>query len=441
MNQSTENKQGTPRRQFLKTTAAASVAAGALGTLVVPRGVHAKEQEVIRVGLIGCGGRGTGAARDAMLADPHVQVVALGDVFEDKLQNSYKNLQRWAQQHPKHKQQFAVSKECCFVGFDAYQKVLDAGVDVVLLATPPHFRPQHLKAAVEKGVHIFAEKPVAVDAPGVRSVFETVKQAEKKGISIVSGLCWRYDYGVRETMKRVLDGMIGDVLAIHEVYNTGYLRNLARRPDWSEMEYQLRNWLYFTWLSGDHNVEQHVHSLDKGIWCMQDQAPINCVGTGGRQVRTDPNRFGHIYDHFAVCYEFANGTKMFSYCRQQSGTDRDVNDYFIGTKGFCNVLRHTITDRKGKIIWRYRGPKPSMYVNEHQALYQSIREGKPINNGRYMTISSMVAIMGRMSAYTGRKLTWEQALNSKERLGPEKYSMDADVPVPPVAMPGVTPFV
>ena len=239
-----------------------------------------------------------------------------------------------------------VDAERCFVGFDAYQKLIASGVDVVLLATPPHFRPIHLKACIDAGKHVFCEKPVAVDAPGVRSVLATCEEAAAKKLNVVSGLCWRYDYGVRETMKRVLDGAIGEIIAIRETYNTGTLGQRPRQPDWTEMEYQMRNWSYFTWLSGDHNVEQHVHSLDKAAWALHEEPPVQAWGMGGRQVRTEAI-YGDIFDHHAVCYEYANGVEVYSYCRQMAGCSSDTSDVFLGTHGRASILANRIYDAKG----------------------------------------------------------------------------------------------
>jgi predicted dehydrogenase len=296
----------------------------------------------------------------------------------------------------------------------------------------------HLRYAIDKGKHVFCEKPVAVDGPGVRSVLETVEMARQKDLSIVSGLCWRYDYGVRETIKRLLDGAIGDIVAIQENYLAGTLWHRGRQPDWSEMEYQLRNWYYFTWLSGDHNVEQHIHSLDKALWLMGDQPPLKCVGLGGRQVRVE-EQWGNIYDHHAVCYEWANGTKCFAYTRQMKGCKNDVDDYILGSKGQAVVLQNRITPKEGE-SWKYDGPKPSMYDVEHIELFQGIRKGEHRNDGVYMSYSTLLAIMGRMACYTGQEITWDAAMNSKENLTPEKYEW-GEIPVPQVAMPGITPFV
>lgn len=418
------------RREFLKSGGAAVSAGTLLGTLSLARSAHAAGSDVLKVGLIGCGGRGTGAAAQALAADPQARLTALGDAFADRLQGSLENLRK---EQPEKVQ---VDAEHCFVGFDAYQKVIDSGVDVVVLATPPHFRPAHLQAAIAAGKHVFCEKPVAVDAPGIRSVLESCELAKQKNLSVVSGLCWRYDYGVRETMQRVLDGAIGEIVAIQENYLAGSLWMHPRKPEWSDMEWQLRNWLYFTWLSGDHNVEQHVHSLDKAAWAMREEPPVKCFGLGGRQVRTG-GEYGHIFDHHAVVYEYANGMKVFAYTRQQDGCKSDVEDYFIGTKGRAQVLRHSIT---GENAWRFTGKKNNMYQTEHDELFASIRSGNPINNGLYMARSSMLAIMGRMATYTGKEITWEQAMNSQERLGPDKYEW-GQLGVPEVAQPGRTPLV
>ena len=329
-----------------------------------------------------------------------------------------------------------VDADRTFTGFDAYEKLLATDVDVVILATPPHFRPAHLKAAIAAGKHVFCEKPVAVDAPGVRSVLETTEAARAKNLAIVSGLCYRYDPPKRELIKRVHDGAIGDILAMQVSYNTGTLWSKPRQSDWSEMEFQLRNWLYFTWLSGDFNVEQHIHSLDKAAWAMKDEPPVRATGLGGRQVRVE-EQWGNIFDHFSVVYEYANGVKLFAQCRQMGGCSVDVSDHLIGTKGSAEMMQATI---EGPQAWRYHGPKPNMYDEEHRALFASIRSGSPLNNGVYMATSTMLAIMGRMAAYTGQTLTWDECLNSTENLTPARYDWGA-ITVPPVAKPGLTRFV
>jgi predicted dehydrogenase len=425
----------TSRRDFLKVSTA--VAGGLAATLPFGSGVHAAGSDVLRVGLIGCGSRGTGAAAQALNADKHVKLVAMGDVFADRLQLSLDTLRKDARVADK----VDVKPDHCFTDFDAYQKVLASGVDVVLLCTPPHFRPAHLKAAVEAGKHVFAEKPVAVDAPGVRSVLATCELAKKKGLSIVSGLCLRYDLGFRETVRRLHDGAVGDIIALQANDYRGSNWAKPRLPGWTDMQWQMRNWYNFTWLSGDFNVEQHVHFLDVCAWAMKDQYPVRAVGMGGRQVRTGPQN-GHIYDHFSVVYEYANGAKLFSNCRQQVGCKTDISAHVMGTRGRAGLSER----RKGLVIqtaddtWHYDGPTNEMYQTEHDELFASIRSGKPINNGNYMTKSTLLALMGRMAGYTGQLITWDMALNSKEDLTPPSYDWDIALPVPPVAAPGVTKF-
>jgi predicted dehydrogenase len=426
-----------PRRTFL-TASAAAVTATALEALVPS--VHAAGSDVIRVGLIGCGGRGTGAAAQALTADKGARLVAMADMFSDRLEQSLNILK----DNKGIAQRIDVKPETCFTGFDAYKQVLPL-VDVVLLTTPPHFRPLHLKAAVAAGKHVFAEKPCAVDAPGVRTVLAASAEAKQKNLSLVAGLCWRYHHGMRDTIAQVHEGAIGDITALQCSYNTGALWKRDREKGWSDMEWQLRNWLYFTWLSGDFNVEQHVHSLDKIAWVMHDEPPIKAVGLGGRQVRTDPV-YGNIFDHHTVVYEYANGIKLFSSCRQQAGTAHDVSDHIMGTKGTCHIdaarSRGKITSVPGnKVVWTSpQHPNDNMYQNEHDELFASIRSGKPINNGEWLARSTLLAIMGRMATYTGQVITWDMALNSREDLTPPAYAF-GPLPVPPVAMPGITKFV
>jgi predicted dehydrogenase len=423
---------GATRRDFLTTSTA--VAAGVTLGGLVPA-VHAAGGDELRVGLIGCGGRGTGAASQALRADKNVKLVAVGDVFKDRWQGCLATLRDDGPIAGK-----IDPKVQGFDGFDAYKQVLAAGVDVVLLATPPGFRPLHLEAAVAAGKHIFCEKPMAVDAPGVRKVLEAARDAKKKTLALVSGFCYRYERAKQETMKRVHEGQIGDIIALHSTYNGGALWHRDRESGWSDMEWQLRNWPYFSWLSGDFIVEQHCHSLDKMAWAMKNEYPVRASGTGGRQVRTGPE-FGHIFDHHAVAFEYASGVKLFSYCRQQKGTQGDVSDYVLGTTGTCAVMKHAIM---GKKPWRLRmkpGGKPDdMYQNEHDDLFASIRAGTPINDGEWMARSTLMAIMGRMVTYTGQVIGWEAALNSKEDLTPPRYDLKANLKVAPVAMPGQTKF-
>lgn len=428
------------RRDFLKNTSAITAAGLLTAGLPLSRSAYAAGNEAeLKIGLIGCGGRGSGAVIDALTADKNCKLVAMADAFKDRLDGSLDSLKK-----SPFADRIAVKPDCCYAGFEAANQLIASDVDVVILAETPHFRPMHLKAAIDAGKHVFCEKPVAVDAPGIRSVLATAEEAKKKNLTIVSGLCWRYDLGVKETMKRVLDGAIGDIRSIQTTYLTGSLWYRGHDPKWTEMEYQMRNWYYFNWLSGDFNNEQHIHSLDKVGWAMHDEPPVRAWGVGGRQVRTEA-KFGDIYDHHGVTYEYANGVHAHAYCRQIAGCYNDTSDLIVGTKGTANVLQNRID---GENKWRYKGPRTSMYVEEHKALFSNLRAGTPINNGVYMARSTMLAILGRMVDYTGQALTWEQAINSKELLSPAKYTMDATPPtVPdkdgryPVAMPGVTKFV
>ena len=324
------NDQQQTRRTFIKhSTAAAAVAATQLD---IARSAHAAGSDMLRLGVIGCGGRGSGAAIQALNADKHTKLIAMGDAFEDHLDASLKNLKVAAVPHSEVEQsedlaaRVDVPPERRFVGFDAYRQVIDL-VDVVILASPPHFRPRHLAYAVEKGVHVFAEKPVATDAPGVRQCLAATELAKEKNLAIVSGLCWRYHKPRVETMQRVLDGAIGEPVAIETIYNAGgvWAPRKTRDEVKSDMEYQLRNWYYYNWLSGDHIVEQAVHALDTMAWALGDQVPIRCRGNGGRQVRIDP-QYGNIYDHFSIVYEYPNDVRGYHSCRHWSGADHKVQD-------------------------------------------------------------------------------------------------------------------
>jgi predicted dehydrogenase len=410
-------------------TAVQATTVGA-AAMVFPAPVHAAGSDTLRVGLIGCGGRGTGAARQALNADQQVKLVAMGDMFDERLQSSLQSLQAIEELSGK----IDVPAERQFVGFDAYQGVLQAGVDVVLLTTPPHFRPLHLKAAIAAGKHVFAEKPVAVDAPGVRSVLETCAEAKRKNLSVVSGLCIRYDQGFRETVDRLHQGAIGDIHTLIANDYRGPIWVKARKEDWTDMHWQMHNWYYFTWLSGDFNVEQHVHYLDVCAWVIGGY-PVKAIGMGGRQVRTEP-MFGNIYDHHSVTYEYENGTRLFSNCRQQRGCKNDMSSFAIGSKG-----RATVSESKLEIesdsSWRFEGKAKDMYQVEHDELFAGIRAGTPVNNGEYMAKSTMLAIMGRMATYTGQEIIWEQAMNSTQDLSPEKYEWGA-APEVTIARPGIT---
>jgi len=421
-------KTAPSRRKFLAASAAVGAATLHAGAFA------AANDRTLRIGLVGCGGRGTGAAVNALQSDPNLKLTAMCDVFMDRLQDSLTALKKKKNVAEK----LDVTPDRCFDGFEGFDKLLKSDVDVVLLCTPPGFRPMQLRAAIEAGKHVFCEKPVAVDAAGVRSVIESARLAKEKSLSLCSGFCYRYDAGKRETVKRIHDGLIGDVAAIHSTFLTGALWHRGENPKWSPMEYQLRNWYYFTWLSGDFIVEQHCHNIDKARWVLNGAVPESAVSLGGRQVRTD-SKWGHIFDHFATVYEFSGGRKVFSFCRQIPGCQTDVNDHVMGTKGQAQLMRHTITPTGGN-PWTYEAESKSMYDVEHDELIAGIRSGKIINDGESAAMSTLMAIMGRNAAYSGKKITWKEMLASKEDLVPKTFAW-GDHNVPGVPVPGVTKFI
>ncbi len=415
-----------PRRHFLKTALSAGFPA------LLPA---MQASQSLKVGLVGCGGRGTGAAAQALKADDYSELTAVADIDIERAQTSLDRLSRAAGHKVK------VEPANIFTGLDAYRKVIDSGVDVVLLATPPGFRPPHLRAAVEAGKHVFCEKPVAVDAPGVRSVLETAKLAREKNLSIVSGFCWRYSNYIRETFDQIKSGSIGDLAAYHATYYTSPVKPMppasSRPAGMSDVEWMIRNWYNFTWLSGDGLVEQAVHSVDKLAWAMDDKPPLSCVAVGGRQV---PTEGGNIFDHFGINYLYPNNVRAFLACRQIDGCYNENADYIHGSKGTCTIGRGPTPRIAGETNWTFTGQRNDMYQAEHDALFASIRRGKPIHDTEWMATSTMLAIMGRMAAYTGQQISWDMALNSSERLFPEKLEWSGTVDTPPLAIPGRTKF-
>jgi len=414
------------RRDFVKTAAAASMAATFPGSF----NVFAAGSDAIKVGVIGCGGRGTGAAIDCLKAAPGIEIVALGDLVPDRLESS---LARLTKEFP---DRVKVPANRRFTGFDNYTGVLSVPeVNLIITAAPPGFRPIHLKAAVEAGKHVFMEKPVAVDPVGVRSVIASADLAARKKLAIVAGTQRRHQRRYVEMMKRIQDGQIGDIVAAQCYWNMGDLWVKERTPNMTEMEWQCRNWLYFSWLSGDHIVEQHVHNIDVVNWAM-GAMPKNVMGMGGRQVRVAPE-FGNIFDHFFVEFEYPNGVRAASTCRQTKGCAERVEERIVGTKG----VAWSIGKITGERPWEFQGEEINPYVQEHIDLVASIRNGTPLNEGRQIAESTMCAIMGRMSAYTGRAFSWEWAMNtSKLDLSPATYEFGPN-PVDAAAIPGVTELI
>jgi myo-inositol 2-dehydrogenase / D-chiro-inositol 1-dehydrogenase len=414
---------GPSRRDFIRTTTAATI--GISLAPMIP-GAYAAGTDAIRIGLIGCGGRGTGAVLNAFEGAAGVTLVAMGDAFADRLDESLKNIQK------NHGDQVDVPANRRFTGLDAYKGVLATDANYIILATPPGFRPMHLEAAIAAGKNIFTEKPVAVDGPGIRKVLALYEEANAKGLGIAAGTQRRHQTGYIETLKRIQDGAIGRIVAARCAWNQGSLWKKDRQPAWTDVEWQMRNWLYFTWLSGDHIVEQHVHNIDVVNWAMGTH-PVAAHGMGGRQVRTGPE-YGHIFDHFSIDYEYPGGVRVHSQCRQIQGCEGDVSEALVGEKGTCQVDKYAIA---GAQAWKFDGKDSAPYVQEHTDFIASLRAGKPLNELKNVAESTMTAIMGRMSAYTGLAVSWDEALNSKESLMPEALRF-GPMEVPPVAMPGRT---
>jgi predicted dehydrogenase len=434
------------RRSFLRasTVAAAPFVVACQGTPVAPAVIDAAPAivppppppipaDAIRVGIVGCGGRGTGAAENALLAaGGNVYLTAAGDLFEDRMTSSLHGLEESLAEK---KHLVRVERENRFLGFDAYKKVIDSDVDVVILSAPPHFRPEHLAYAIDKGRHVFCEKPIAVDAPGVRSVMETVEKARAKKLSLVSGLCWRYNDRHREFFRRIHDGAVGDLRAFYSTYNGAPNGIVPRKPGMSDMEMQVRNWYHFPWLSGDHVVEQAIHSIDKMAWCFRDEPPVSVVAIGGRSV-PGPEERGYGYDHFSATFDYGNGVKGFHMARQWAACPSENHDYVYGAQG-SGIIKgwDPLHEIDGAHPWKYEGEGNDMYQAELDEFMAAVRAGEPRNDGTYMTRSTMLSILVRMAAYTGKVVTWEEGLASEERLGPKAYAL-GDVPVPPIAVPG-----
>ncbi len=404
-----------------------------------------KNPAELRVGVVGCGGRGTGALVQALHADEGSVLWSMGDLFEERLEPCLENTRTDLLDADAEngtdlaERRIRVSADRRFHGFDAYQRVIDSGVDVVLLTTPPAFRPQHLAAAVAAGKHVFCEKPVAVDAPGVRSVLESARLAKSKQLSLMSGFCWRYQDQVRETFDRLRAGGIGDIRSIQSTYNTtGWIQPKARQAPWTDTEFQTRNWHYFHPLSGDHIVEQAVHAIDWIGWAMGDAPPERCFAVGGRQVRDNLPETGNVFDHFSVVYEYPGGVRAYHTCRHWPNTASDNTMYVLGSRGHCTMkpwtAEHVI---EGDEPWRGSAPGNDMYQREHDLLFKAIRSGSPVNDGEFMARSTLLAIMGRMAAYTGQVVTWDQAVQSAEVLNPEPWAMGTR-PTPALAIPGKT---
>lgn len=442
----TQDAHDLSRRTFLKTSAAVGAAVtvtGALSAKVLgaPSVRTRSAKDPLKIGVVGLGGRGTGATIQALTADADTILWSVGDLFPDRANPSLASIKG----HLAEKQQesrFQVTPERTFFGFDAYRAVIDSGVDVVLLTSYPYARPEHFRYAVEKGKHIFAEKPCAVDVPGLRIVREAAEAAASKKLVVVSGFNWRYADAEKAAYAKLHEGVIGPVLACHTTFHTGTLPKRPRKPEWTDIEFQIRNWWHFLWVAGDHIVEQAVHSLDRMSWAFNDQDPLRCVALGGRAAREGPEH-GNVYDHFSCIFDYPGGRRGFHTCRQIDNCPSDNADYIFaaGGTGVINgwANRQEFLDPAGNRLWAYDGPRKDMYQNEHDHLFKCIREGKPHNDGAIYVRSSMLAIMGRMAAYTGQAVTWEQAWASTESLVPTPLAF-GPYAMTPVPIPGRTPL-
>ena len=441
MTQPASSTAATNRRAFLKSSSLAAVGAGVLGSLGSLPGAFAASDDTIKIGLIGCGGRGTGAASQALSTAGNVKLVAMGDAFAWQLEDSHRQIKAALATRP---DRVEVPEENKFVGLDAYKKVLAAGVDLVVLATPPGFRPVHFEAAVAAGKHVFMEKPVAVDAPGVRQVLAAAAEAKKKNLGVGVGLQRHHEAKYIETIKRLQDGAIGDIHTSRVYWNGGGVWTRDRKAGMSEMEYQVWNWYYFNWLSGDHICEQHIHNLDVINW-LKNAYPVRAEGQGGRQVRNG-KQWGEIFDHHYVEFEYADGSRMFSQCRHIENCWSSVSEHVQGTKGVADISSGSI--KSPSDTWRFKSKSSDPYQVEHDDLFASIRAGKPINEGEYGAKSSMTSILGRMCTYSGQMIDWETALASNVSLQPKEYNFKTDPPVMPnaegyyaIAVPGLSKVV
>ncbi len=421
------------RRDFLK---ASTAGAAALGGLSFARSAHAEGKQTIKIGMIGCGGRCSGAAAQSMKAGPDVNLVAMYDVFPERVERARKALQKES------KEQVRVADDHCFSDFDGYKKVIDA-VDVVLIACASKYHPMYSEAAIKAGKHVFVEKPHAIDPVGVRRMEAVCKLAKEKKLSVVSGLQSRFHLGWQETVKRIHDGAIGDVVAMQSMFLRGPYRLEARRPDLTETQYQFFNWYHFCWLSGDDVPQSLVHNVDRMSWIMKEEMPTWCFGLGGRS-SSFGEVYGDMYDHNTVVYEYASGARMYALCRTQNGCYGNSGDIIMGSKGTCELARCRI---KGETNWQYEGPRNNPYDDEQKALIESVRSGKPINSGYHMNNSTMIGVMGQVACYTGKPVKWDEAYKSDLEYGPSPDEATFETPPPtlpdetgnyPLPMPGIT---
>ena len=408
------------RREALKVVGVAGAAATAAFAGFRVGNAQSPSSDVIRIGVIGCGGRGTGALQQTLsVPGSNVKLTALADAFEDGIGRALQSVEGM-------KDKVDCPEERRFKGLDGYQKVLDH-CDLVILATPPGFRPFHFDAAIKAGKHVFMEKPVCVDSFGARLCLEAAKMADEKKLKVVVGLQRRYERKYRETVARVREGLAGDIIGGQVYWNGGSIWYRGRQKDQNELQFQVNNWYHFNWLCGDHICEQHVHNIDVANW-MLDKLPESAFGVGGRQNRV-PGQPSEIYDHHAVNFTYPGGVKIASQCRQFPGGDGRVNEEFQGTKATVKIGE--ITDYAGKVLWRFEGDNPNPYQVEHDELHDAIRSDKPLNNAYYGVTSSFSAVLARNATYTGKQWGFQQAMNLKNQTMPENLSWESKSPVEP----------
>jgi len=430
------------RRDFMKKTSLAAGGGILLSSLPVSSSAYAAANDVINVAVVGCGGRGTGAANQALNADEGVKIVALADLFRDRLDDCYNTL---TQAHPDG-DRIDVPEEHKFVGFDGYKNAIELA-DVVILATTPGYRPAHFEEAVRQGKHVFMEKPLGTSADGVRRILQAGREAEQKNLNVVVGLQRHYQTNYHEALKHVHDNKIGKITAGQVYWNSAGVWVRERQPDQTELEYQNRNWYYFNWLCGDHILEQHIHNIDVANWFIGEY-PVSAQGMGGREVRTGKDH-GQIYDHHFVEFTYPSGAVIASQCRHQPDTFSRVAEHFQGTYGTLEVdssNKALIKDHDGVVLYDHDGMNdPNPYQVEHDKLFAAIRNGDVISDTENGAKATLSAIMGRMATYSGQVITWDQAINAQDKMVPDNMTWDTPPPVMPdengnypVPKPGIT---
>jgi predicted dehydrogenase len=431
--QKRSTKPTTTRRDFLKTSTAA---AAALGSLSIARGAHAAGDDVVKIGMIGCGGRCSGAAAQSLKAGPYVKLAAMYDIFDTRLAAARKNL---STQSP---DQVIVDDDHCFTDFGGYQKVIDS-VDVVLIACASKFHPMYAEAAIKSGKPVFVEKPHGIDPVGVRRMQAACDLAKQKGISLLSGLQSRFHAGWQETVKRIHDGIIGDVVAMQSMFLRNAYQLVARQPDLSETQYQFSNWYHFCWLSGDDVPQSLVHNVDRMSWIMKEELPTWCFGLAGRS-SSFGEVYGDMYDHNTAVYEYASGARLYALCRTQANCYGNSSDIIMGTKGTCQLGQCRIT---GETNWQFEGEHNNPYDAEQKALIDAVRSGNPINSGYHMANSTMIGVLGQIACYTGKPVQWDEAYKSDLEYGPSPDGASFETVPPtlpdetgnyPLPLPGIT---